>query len=70
MSRTKHHCNQKHARLGLDYGARYKHNRHYGGGYGPSAKHAADRERRRHGKLLIKQEMKCYETDKQSGNMA
>ena len=70
MSRTKHHRNQKHARLGLDYGARYKYNQHYGGGYGPPAKHGAKRERRRDGKLLINQEMKCYETDKKSGTMA
>lgn len=46
MSRTRHHRHQKYNKYGLDFGSRYNCNKNYGGGCGPAAKHAANRERR------------------------
>lgn len=52
MSRTKHHRDQKSIHCGYDYGGKYKHNKHYGGGYGADGRNAADKERREEGKDL------------------
>lgn len=52
MSRTKHHRAQKYVKSGRDFGARYKHNKGYGGGTGRLAKDAAHCELRRKDKLL------------------
>lgn len=59
MSRTKHHRSQKRHphHNGFDYGGKYKHNKHYGGGYGVDARNAADRERRNESKLIIIKEI-------------
>jgi len=59
MSRTKHHRSQKSHphHCGWDYGGKYKHNKHYGGGYGSFARHVADKERRNESKAIIKTEL-------------
>ncbi|MCP5007442.1 MAG: hypothetical protein GY941_26420 [Planctomycetes bacterium] len=62
MSRTKHHRNQKRRRCGLDFGARYKSNKGYGGGYGPQAKNAADIDRRQEDKRVVREELQNEET--------
>jgi len=46
VSRTRHHRSKKHQKCGVDFGARYKCNKGYGGGCGPDAKNAADSDRR------------------------
>lgn len=53
MSNTHHHKNQKQSHCGYDYGGRYTHNKHYGGGYGVDGRDAADKERRQLSKTLI-----------------
>jgi hypothetical protein len=58
MSRTKHHKTQKHCKCGWDFGARYNHNKGYGGGTGPQAKDAADIERRIEDKKTVQDELK------------
>ena len=60
MSRTNHHRNQKQNRCGYDYGGRYKHNKHYGGGYGVDGRNAADKERRHQSKEYIEDELDLY----------
>jgi len=57
MSRTNHHYRQHQRHFGRDFGARYKWNRHYGGGTGPEAKNAADIERRIEGKSILIKEL-------------
>jgi hypothetical protein len=46
MSGTIHHRSQRHAKCGLDFGAKFKHNKHYGGSHGPFAKKMAHKELR------------------------
>ena len=53
MSNTFHHRNQRKNRKGYDYGGKYKHNKHYGGGYGTDGRDAADSERRAQSKTII-----------------
>ena len=55
MSRTNHHRNQKSNHEGYDYGGKYKHNRHQGGGYGTEGRDAADKERREESKSLVEE---------------
>lgn len=61
MSRTNHHRNQKSNHEGHDYGGKYKHNKHYGGGYGVDGRNAADKERREEGKDIVEEELDFME---------
>jgi hypothetical protein len=60
MSRTTHHRNQGASHEGYDYGGRYKHNKHYGGGYGVDGRNAADSERRSQDKIESKSGIDDY----------
>ena len=57
MSNTHHHKGQKNQHCGHDYGGKYKHNKHYGGGYGVDGRDAADSERRQQSKDIIASEL-------------
>lgn len=57
MSRTHHHRTNRHAHCGYDYGARFKVNKGYGGGYGSDSRDAAHREMRAESKSIIASEL-------------
>jgi len=57
MSRTRHHRGSRNRRLGEDFGAKYKCDKHYGAGIGKDAKHEADSERRNDSKNIIRKEL-------------
>jgi len=57
MSRTIHHRSQKHAKRGLDYGAKYKCDKGYCVGSGSYPKKLAAKERRIESKELIQNQL-------------
>ena len=63
MRRTNHHRNQKSNHCGYDQGGKYKHNKHYGGGYGVDGRNAADSERRMQSKIDSRNGVNYYHED-------
>lgn len=67
MSRTKHHRSQKANHEGYDYGGKYKHNKHYGGGYGKVGRDAADKERRSESKRIVEEGLDGFSIEEEDG---